>query len=209
VWAASIGIAPPFGICAVQTLVASLHQLPARQSASTSQPPIGSQVPSTLHEPERQTIGPVATVHGPSAAFKPQSLSVSQTPETQTAVATAGEHAPVSAGVWPLTVGIAAPFTIWGTQVKMAVLHHCPLGQSESAPHPPTGMHVPLALSHTPLAQSPFTLQAEPLADVIALYTPAELFAAFGSLAPAGTTMDAESASCADPVPETTELETV
>jgi hypothetical protein len=92
-------MATPFAICGVQTLVVSLHQLPARQSASTSQPPIGSQLPSTLHEPERHTTGPVATVHGPSAALSPQSLSVSQTPETHTAVAAAGEHVPVSAGV--------------------------------------------------------------------------------------------------------------
>jgi hypothetical protein len=35
------------------------------------------------------------------------------------------------------------------------------------------------------------------------------LFEAFGSLAPAGTAMDAVSASCAEPVPATTELETV
>jgi hypothetical protein len=51
----------------------------------------------------------------------------------------------------------------------MALLHHFPLGQSESAPHPPTGMQVPLAGSQTPLAQSLFTLQVDPFAEVIAL----------------------------------------
>ena len=65
-WAVSVGTAAPFASWGAQTCAVSLHQLPAAQSASTSQPPIGSQTPLVLHAPERQTVPPVASVHGPS-----------------------------------------------------------------------------------------------------------------------------------------------
>jgi hypothetical protein len=66
---ASLGSAVPFGSLAEQVWAVSLHQLPAVQSASTLQPPCGSQKPFELHTPERHTVAafPVApVVHGPS-----------------------------------------------------------------------------------------------------------------------------------------------
>ena len=62
----SIGIATPFGSVGVQVCMLSMHQLPAVQSASTLQVPAARQVPLALHTPERQTVGPVAAVQGPS-----------------------------------------------------------------------------------------------------------------------------------------------
>ncbi len=60
----------PLGSCAVQVCMPSLHQKPAAQSASTSQPPAGSQtLLVVLHiSMERQTVPPLAAVHGPSLA---------------------------------------------------------------------------------------------------------------------------------------------
>ena len=65
----SVGTAPPLAIFGVQVWVLSSHQLPPEQSASTSQPPAGSQVPLVLQAPERQTTPPLPVgpgVHGPS-----------------------------------------------------------------------------------------------------------------------------------------------
>src|SRR3977135_3654060 len=81
---ASVGTAVPFMSFGVHMCAISLHQLPPAQSASTLQPPAGSQRPLALHAPERHTTGPLATVQGPSPTAKPHLLSVSQTPLTQT-----------------------------------------------------------------------------------------------------------------------------
>ncbi len=62
----SLGTGAPFASFGVQVWVLSWHQLPPAQSASTSQPPSGSQTPLTLHAVERQTTGPVGPVQGPS-----------------------------------------------------------------------------------------------------------------------------------------------
>jgi hypothetical protein len=61
-----VGIGPPFGIFGVHACVLSLHQWSEVQSASTAQPPAGSQVPFVLHMPERHTALPFVIVHGPS-----------------------------------------------------------------------------------------------------------------------------------------------
>jgi hypothetical protein len=66
VCAPSTGTAVPLASCPVQMCVVSSHQLPAVQSASTLQPPLGSHVPLVLHAPERQTVAPVTAVQGPS-----------------------------------------------------------------------------------------------------------------------------------------------
>ena len=65
-WAASVGTATPFASWGVHWCAVSLHQLPAAQSASTSQPPSGMQTPLEPQEPERQTVAPVVEVQGPS-----------------------------------------------------------------------------------------------------------------------------------------------
>ena len=60
------GHARAVGDCGVQVCMLSSHQLPPAQSASTLQPPAGSQVPLALQAPERQTVAAFAVVHGPS-----------------------------------------------------------------------------------------------------------------------------------------------
>ena len=62
----SFGMGVPLGTWGVHMCAVSLHQLPAVQSASTLQPPGGMHRPLLLHTPERQTVGPLATVQGPS-----------------------------------------------------------------------------------------------------------------------------------------------
>ena len=94
----SLGIVTPLGSLAVQVWVLSVHQLPPVQSASTLQPPRGSQSPLVLHAVERQTVGPVATVQGPSPLLRPHLLSVSQTPLMQTILPTAAVHVAVIDG---------------------------------------------------------------------------------------------------------------
>jgi hypothetical protein len=63
---ASVGTAVPLGSCAVQVVVLSSHQSPLMQSASASQPPMGSHTPLVLQAPERHTVVPFDAVHGPS-----------------------------------------------------------------------------------------------------------------------------------------------
>lgn len=110
-------------------------------------------------------------VHCPSPGAYPHALStVSHTSDAQTAAAAAVEQVPVSAGEWWLTVGMPTPFAMRGTQVNDSVLHHCVATvQSESAPHPPAGTQIPPAMSHVPLEQSVFVVQATPFADAIGL----------------------------------------
>ena len=62
----SLGTARRSASLGVQVCVLSLHQLPPAQSASTLQPPAGSQRPLTLHAPERHTVPPLPAVQGPS-----------------------------------------------------------------------------------------------------------------------------------------------
>jgi hypothetical protein len=62
----SFGMAVPFVSFGLQAWVASSHQSPPEQSASTSQPPAGSHTPLVLHAPERQTVAPFIAVQGPS-----------------------------------------------------------------------------------------------------------------------------------------------
>jgi hypothetical protein len=66
VWLASVGTAVPFASCATHACIVSLHHLPVEQSASTLQPPAGSQVPFVLHAAERQSVAPFVAVQGPS-----------------------------------------------------------------------------------------------------------------------------------------------
>jgi hypothetical protein len=66
VWLVSVGTAVPFGSWATHWCIVSLHHLPVAQSASTLQPPEGSQVRFVLQAPERQSVGPSVAVHGPS-----------------------------------------------------------------------------------------------------------------------------------------------
>jgi hypothetical protein len=92
--APSFGSATPLATCGAQVWLVSLHQLPALQSASTSQPPIGSQTPEVLHAPERQTTVAVPAVHGPSPGFRPHLPSGSQTFARQTAAGEPGVQVP-------------------------------------------------------------------------------------------------------------------
>ena len=68
----SLGIAVPFGSCALHVLTLMSHHMSVAQSASVLQPVGGSQVPFTLHMPERHTTPPLPApaseggVHGPS-----------------------------------------------------------------------------------------------------------------------------------------------
>jgi hypothetical protein len=62
----SLGTGWPFGNVGVHVCVPSSHQLPAAQSASTSQPPAGSHTPLVLQVPERHTVPPFPVVQGPS-----------------------------------------------------------------------------------------------------------------------------------------------
>src|SRR6202044_2186351 len=105
------------------------------------------QVPLTLHAPERQTTGPVATVQGPSPLAEPQSLSaMSQTPLVQVSAPAPGEHMPFSvSSVWAGSVGTAPPFATFAAQVWVVSSHHWP-GQSASWLQPPAGSQVPLTL---------------------------------------------------------------
>jgi hypothetical protein len=73
-----------------------VHQFPPVQSPSTLHPPEGMHVKFVLHAPERQTMPPLATVHGPSPTAYPHFRSGSHTPERQTVpwLATAHEPSP-------------------------------------------------------------------------------------------------------------------
>ena len=62
----SVGMGELFASFGVQVAVLSSHQLPAVQSASVKQPPLGSHTPLVLHAPERHTVAPLAAVQGPS-----------------------------------------------------------------------------------------------------------------------------------------------
>ena len=63
---ASDGNALALGSVGRQAFMLTSHHLPMGQSASTLQPPMGSQKPLLLQTVERQTVPPVAPVHGPS-----------------------------------------------------------------------------------------------------------------------------------------------
>jgi hypothetical protein len=147
--AGSEGTAPPFATCGVHMWLVSLHQLPAEQSASTLQPPDGSQVPLVLHMPEMQTVPPFTTVQGPSPFAKPQTFPfVSQTPLWHTTRAAAGVHVPLIVGlVCAGSLGTAVPFMSFGVHAWAVSLHQLPAVQSASTLQPPAG------------SQRPFTLQ--------------------------------------------------
>jgi hypothetical protein len=66
VWGGSFATGCPLGAFGVQTCDVSLHQVPAKQSPSTLQPPAGLQVPLVLQEADWQTMPPLAIVQGPS-----------------------------------------------------------------------------------------------------------------------------------------------
>lgn len=122
----SDGIGEPLASLASQACVDSSHQSPPVQSPSVLHPPAGSQVPATLHAPDRHTVAPFPAVHGPSPLARPHSLSaVSQTAAVHTAVPTAAVQVPVSGGVWPAKVGIGIPLATFGTQVVDCVLQYC------------------------------------------------------------------------------------
>jgi hypothetical protein len=63
---ASVGTGVALGSVGRHAFMLSLHQLPVGQSASALQPPAGSHRPLLLQAPERQTVAPLALVHGPS-----------------------------------------------------------------------------------------------------------------------------------------------
>jgi hypothetical protein len=147
----SFGTACPFASVGVQVCIASLHQVPALQSASTLQPPAFTQVPPTLHAPERHTVPPVPIVHGPSPLAYPHLLSlVSQTPLLQTSVPAAAVHVPSSVGfACGGSVGITVPLESCGVHACVLSSHQLPPVQSASTLHPLGGAHVPFML-HVP-----------------------------------------------------------
>src|SRR5262249_14000946 len=105
---------------AVHMCIDSLHHWLLLQSASTLQPPAGSQVPSVLQAPERQTVPPSDIVHGPSPFARPQRVSlVSQTALAPALRPAAWVQVPSSVGLWPGSFGTGCPFGIFGTQVKL------------------------------------------------------------------------------------------
>jgi len=66
-WFGSVGTGMPFATVGEHMFVVSLHQLPVAQSASTLQPPAGSQTMLVLlHMVERQTVPPLDDEQGPS-----------------------------------------------------------------------------------------------------------------------------------------------
>jgi hypothetical protein len=148
VWVGSFGTAVPFVSLAVQVCALSRHQVPPVQSPSTLQPPAGSQVPFTLHAPDRHTVPPFAAVQVPSPLAMPHRLSVgSQTPLAQTSVAAAAVQAPFSVGlVWGGSFGRDAPFASLGVQACVLSAHQLPPVQSPSTLQPPMGSQVPFTL---------------------------------------------------------------
>ena len=94
--AASVGTATPFATFAVHWWAVSLHQSPPVQSASTLQPPAGSQSPFALHAPDRHTTAPLAAVQGPSPLAYPHFPSGSQAPDRQTLPPSAAVQGPSS-----------------------------------------------------------------------------------------------------------------
>jgi hypothetical protein len=125
IWVPSIGIGVLFGSFAVQVFVASSHHLPIEQSASTLQPPAGSQSMFVLHAPDWQTVLPVAAAtHGPSPSARPHSSFMSHTAAVQTAAPTPVAHFPLSTGVWPVIVGIGVPLASLFAQTPVCVLQN-------------------------------------------------------------------------------------
>ncbi len=71
VWGSSVGSGVPFASRGKQAAIATLHHLPAAQSASTLQPSAGWQRPLALQVAERHTTAPLSAVHGPWPVAKP------------------------------------------------------------------------------------------------------------------------------------------
>ena len=161
----SVGITMPFGSCGAHACIASLHQVPAAQSASTLQPPIGEHVPFALHVPERHTVPPLPAVQGPSPVAKPHLLSVaSQTPLMHTSAPAWAVQVLLSVGfICGPSVGISVPLETFGVHMWALSLHQLPPEQSASTLQPPEGAHVPLLL-HFPERQTvpPFTIVQGP-----------------------------------------------
>ena len=142
VWPPTVGIGELFGSFAVHWNCEVSHHCAAPQSESTAQPPAGMQtLPLALHAPLRHTVGPVATVHGPSPSAKPHSLSfVSHTPAAQTSVPAAAVHVAFSVGfVCGGSFGMFCPFASLGVQTCVVSSHQLPPVRSASTSQPPAG----------------------------------------------------------------------
>jgi len=147
----SLGSGVPFPSNGRQAPMASLHHLPAAQSASTLQPSAVWHRPFALQLPERHTTAPLAAVHGPCPAAKPHSLSaLSQTALWQTSAAAGDEQLPSRVGlVCGASVGSGLPFGSVALQVCELCSHHLPLAQSASRLQPLAERHLPSA-PHAP-----------------------------------------------------------
>jgi hypothetical protein len=139
--AASVGIGKPLANRDWHACMLSSHHSPVAQSASALQPPAASHVPDLLHTPDWQTVGPVATVQGPSPLAYPHSLfAASQTRLAHTSKPASAVHEPPSVGfVWLGSVGIAFPLASCAVHVCALSLHQLPAEQSASTLHPPEG----------------------------------------------------------------------
>ena len=89
-----VGTDVPFGSFAVHVFADVSQNWVAAQSPSTVHAPGAWQTPDTEQPPERQTVAPVAVVHGPSPSAKPHLRSGSQTALRQTMPAVAVVQAP-------------------------------------------------------------------------------------------------------------------
>lgn len=84
-----------------------------------------------MHEPVRHSGVAVQALPG----FLPHALSVSHTPDWQTARPIGAVHVPFRGGVCPASVGIGCPFATSGLQALSPLLHHAFAGQCASVTH--------------------------------------------------------------------------